>query len=112
MARLIAGLPVKKIEIERVCGTHDGEVCVNKGINRKALTIVHGNGQTSPSFTAFNSKKASKVFGAMFEEIQKRTRRLQKAEPSRFVNGVVRPDFVLTKVAQLKACRSQQVPGQ
>src|ERR1019366_7422250 len=26
--------------------------------------------------------------------------------------GVVRPDFVPAKVAQLKACRSQQVPGQ
>jgi chromosome partitioning protein len=38
--------------------------------------------------TQYN-KKASKAFGAMFAEIQKRTRRLQKADPSRFVNGKV-----------------------
>jgi chromosome partitioning protein len=38
--------------------------------------------------TQYN-KKASKAFGAMFEEIQKRTRKLQKADPSRFVNGKV-----------------------
>jgi len=35
------------------------------------------------------SKKASKAFGAMFEEIKKRTRRLQKTDPSRFVTGKV-----------------------
>ncbi len=38
--------------------------------------------------TQYN-KKASKAFGAMFEEIQKRTKKLQKADPARFVNGKV-----------------------
>jgi len=38
--------------------------------------------------TQYN-KKASKAFGAMFQEIQKRTRRLQKADPSRFVTGKI-----------------------
>jgi hypothetical protein len=35
--------------------------------------------------TIFN-QKASKAFGAMFEEIKKRARALQKADPSRFVS--------------------------
>lgn len=38
--------------------------------------------------TQYN-KKASKAFGAMFKEIQKRTQRLQKADPSRFVGGKI-----------------------
>jgi chromosome partitioning protein len=38
--------------------------------------------------TIFN-KKASKAFGAMFEEIKKRTRHLQKADPSRFVSKTI-----------------------
>src|ERR1039458_2450162 len=38
--------------------------------------------------TQYN-KKASKAFGAMFEEIKKRTHKLQKAVHSRFVNGKV-----------------------
>jgi hypothetical protein len=38
--------------------------------------------------TQYN-KKASKAFGAMFEEIKKRTRKLQKADQTRFVNGKV-----------------------
>jgi cellulose biosynthesis protein BcsQ len=33
------------------------------------------------------SKKASKAFGAMFEEIKDRTRSLKEADPSRFVQG-------------------------
>jgi chromosome partitioning protein len=33
------------------------------------------------------SKKASKAFGAMFEEIKRRAKKLQKADPSRFVPG-------------------------
>lgn len=36
--------------------------------------------------TQYN-KKASKAFGAMFTEIQKRTEALRKADPSRFVSG-------------------------
>jgi cellulose biosynthesis protein BcsQ len=35
------------------------------------------------------SKKASKAFGAMFDEIKKRTRKLQKADPTRFVGGKI-----------------------
>jgi chromosome partitioning protein len=38
--------------------------------------------------TQYN-KKASKAFGAMFEEIKKRTKRLQKADASRFVSGKI-----------------------
>jgi cellulose biosynthesis protein BcsQ len=38
--------------------------------------------------TQYN-KKASKAFGAMFEEIKKRTRRMQKADHTRFVGGKV-----------------------
>jgi chromosome partitioning protein len=34
------------------------------------------------------SKKASKAFGAMFEEIKRRTERLQKADPTIFASGV------------------------
>ncbi|MEK7993952.1 MAG: ParA family protein [Planctomycetota bacterium] len=33
------------------------------------------------------SKKASKAFGAMFDEIKRRARRLQKTDPGRFVPG-------------------------
>jgi chromosome partitioning protein len=33
------------------------------------------------------SNKASKAFGAMFDEIKRRTRKLQKSDPSRFVPG-------------------------
>lgn len=33
------------------------------------------------------SKKASKAFGAMFDEIKKRTKKLQKSDPSIFVSG-------------------------
>jgi chromosome partitioning protein len=33
------------------------------------------------------SKKASKAFGAMFDEIKNRTKRLKKSDPSRFVDG-------------------------
>ena len=33
------------------------------------------------------SKKASKAFGAMFDEIKKRTQKLQKSDPSIFVSG-------------------------
>jgi chromosome partitioning protein len=35
------------------------------------------------------SKKASKAFGAMFDEIKRRTRALKKAGPSRFVPGEI-----------------------
>ena len=35
------------------------------------------------------SKKASKAFGAMFDEIQKRTRRLKKDAPSGFIAGSI-----------------------
>lgn len=38
--------------------------------------------------TLYN-KKASKAFGAMFDEIKKRTRKLQKTDPSRFSPGIV-----------------------
>ncbi len=34
------------------------------------------------------SKKASKAFGAMFDEIKKRTKRLQKSDPAIFVSGL------------------------
>jgi chromosome partitioning protein len=38
--------------------------------------------------TQYN-KKASKAFGAMFEEIKKRTKHMQKSDPKRFVDGKV-----------------------
>jgi chromosome partitioning protein len=34
------------------------------------------------------SKKASKAFGAMFDEIKKRTKKLQKSDPGIFASGV------------------------
>jgi chromosome partitioning protein len=35
------------------------------------------------------SKKASKAFGAMFDEIKRRAKKLQKTDPSRFVSKVI-----------------------
>src|SRR5262249_14421184 len=49
-----------------------------------ALPLVHS---VLLNRSTLYSKKASKAFGAMFEEIKSRTRSLKKSDPSRFVDG-------------------------
>jgi chromosome partitioning protein len=50
-----------------------------------ALPLIHS---VLLNRSTLYSKKASKAFGAMFEEIKKRTEKLQKSDPAIFVSGV------------------------
>lgn len=50
-----------------------------------ALPLIHS---VLLNRSTLYSKKASKAFGAMFDEIKKRTKQLQKQDPSIFASGV------------------------
>ena len=50
-----------------------------------ALPLIHS---VLLNRSTLYSKKASKAFGAMFDEIKKRTRKLQKVDPAIFASGV------------------------
>ncbi len=51
-----------------------------------ALPLIHS---VLLNRSTLYSKKASKAFGAMFDEIKHRSEKLKKAEPSRFVAGKI-----------------------
>lgn len=51
---------------------------------KMSLPIIHS---VLLNRSTLYSKKASKAFGAMFNEIKRRVKKLQKSDPSRFVNG-------------------------
>jgi cellulose biosynthesis protein BcsQ len=69
-------------------GNNYGEVDFKAKANKFAmpLPLVHS---VLLNRSTLYSKKASKAFGAMFEEIKKRARKLQKADPARFVAGKI-----------------------
>jgi chromosome partitioning protein len=51
-----------------------------------ALPVIHS---VLLNRSTLYNERASKAFGAMFDEIKKRTRKLQKSDPSRFVPGKI-----------------------
>jgi len=65
-----------------------GEVDFKAKTSKFNMQLPHIHSVLLNRSTQYN-KKASKAFGAMFDEIKKRTKRLQKSDSSRFVNGKV-----------------------